>query len=424
MVIDKVFNSQDSFHPISNHIDRPLYQALRAQRLASFRSLAGVCSAWTDTIRMVFWEEVTLFTVSELVAFARAVDDDSDSTKPACIRRLYFWFADYMDRRKGAIAADSAEAQRSFLIILRHMPVHLDVLHVHCDQNHHPLNETLYLSLRYGDQDTPWTIDVAKLIIASHPKACDISMYFAFARNVTHLVLTVTSRDLDTFDSPLPLLHLESLCLQLEFDASIHRSRMLLVANAVAYALDAACRQLQSFTLNLYRHDEVDVVTRTDAAKKILSLAAGPQVSALTLCANPAFQFIHIAKELADAHAFPRLSSLRRLKLDGSGVSPAAFQGMRCYALQLLEVTVMSKITPSRQDGVETMKDILASIPLGALDSLEHLVVNFSNLETSRDQDSLPGSLVSPWIGTKLAWKPLETACSECLITCTITYPE
>jgi hypothetical protein len=199
---------------------------------------------------------------------------------------------------------------------------------------------------------------------------------------------------------------------------------MLLVANAVAYALDTACRQLQSFTLNLYRHDEVDVVTQTDAAKKILSLAAGPQVSVLTLCANPAFQFIHIAKELADAHAFPRLSSLRRLKLDGSGVSPATFRGMRCYALQLLEVTVMSKITPSRQDGVETMKDILASIPLGALDSLEHLVVNFSNLETSRDRDSLPGSLVSPWIGTKLAWKPLETACSECLITCTITYPE
>ena len=51
--------------------------------------------------------------------------------------------------------------------------------------------------------------------------------------------------------------------------------------------------------------------------------------------------------------------------------------------LQTLEVTVMEMRDPFSRDGVETMKDILASFELRELANLEHLVINFSSLETS-----------------------------------------
>jgi hypothetical protein len=101
MIIGEVFNSQQGFYPVSNHVDRPLYQARRTEQLAWFRSIGGVCRAWLGSARTVFWEEVTLFTVPELVDFAQAIN--GDSAKPACIRRLYFRFPDEPHTRRGAL---------------------------------------------------------------------------------------------------------------------------------------------------------------------------------------------------------------------------------------------------------------------------------------------------------------------------------
>ena len=126
--IGKVFNSQQSFHPISNPIDWPLYQAQRTEWLAWFCNMGGVCWAWLGPPRTVFWEEMTLFTVPELVDFTCAIDEDS--AKPACIRRLYFRFPDTCHMRcspsNSVIMKD--EVQHFFPVTLRCLPTHLDVL--------------------------------------------------------------------------------------------------------------------------------------------------------------------------------------------------------------------------------------------------------------------------------------------------------
>jgi hypothetical protein len=79
---------------------------------------------------------------------------------------------------------------------------------------------------------------------------------------------------------------------------------------------------------------------------------------------------------------------------------------------------------PSSRDGVETMKDILASVELRELANLEHLVVDFSSLETSDRRYLSLLSKLGPWVGMKQAWNPLETACAVRHIPCTIRYPE
>jgi hypothetical protein len=48
MIIEEIFNSREYFPSVDHQVDRPLHQAARAQRLAWFRGLAGVCKAWVD----------------------------------------------------------------------------------------------------------------------------------------------------------------------------------------------------------------------------------------------------------------------------------------------------------------------------------------------------------------------------------------
>src|ERR1700683_5388122 len=100
------------------------------------------------------------------------------------------------------------------------------------------------------------------------------------------------------------------------------------------------------------------------------------------------------------------------------------FQQLECFLLQTLEVTVMEMRDPFSRDGVETMKDILASFKLRELANLEHLAVNFSSLETSDKRYRSLLSTFGPWVGTKKAWNPLETVCAVRHIPCTIRYPE
>ncbi|KIM74632.1 hypothetical protein PILCRDRAFT_700495 [Piloderma croceum F 1598] len=153
MIIGEVFHSQQVFYPIRNHVDRPLHQARRTERLAWFRSIGGVCRAWLGPARTVFWEKVNLFTVPELVDFARAIDNDS--AKPACIRRLYFRFPDTRHTRHSPSNSINMrdEAQRCFPVALLCLPTHLDVLHVDCPWNLYVHNETLYHCLKDANRD-------------------------------------------------------------------------------------------------------------------------------------------------------------------------------------------------------------------------------------------------------------------------------
>ena len=423
-IIGEVFNSQDSFRPISHQTDRARYQALRTQRLAWSRSLAGVCRAWVNPARTLFWEEVTLFSVPELVAFARAVDDDS--AKPACIRRLYFRFPSarcYPAYPVGSPSISTTvvdEARRYFSLTLRRLPTHLNVLHIDCDWKLG--HRALYDSLEDANRDPTWKIDVRALVIAWRPISYyDTFAYFTFARNIVHLELTITGHDdYDTFR--LQSLQLQSIVLQMQFD---HGSRRYMpnAAGVLKRALRVACTNLQSLTLNLLDHDEVGPVFYTEAAAEVLSLA-GPSTSVLKLCAKPISNPNNIVTVLAAGNAFTLCPSLQHVQLDSCGVSPDVFQRLGCSALRQLEVIVTERLYPSSRDGVETMRDILASINLEELANLEELVVNFSDLD--RDDTPYPSliSKLGPWAGTKQAWKSLEMACAARHIACTIHHPD
>jgi hypothetical protein len=423
MIVGEIFSSQESFRPVSYHIDRPLHQALRTQRLAWFRSLASVCKTWIGLARAAFWTEVTLFTVQELIDFAHAVEEPS--AKPSCLRRLYFRFPSYPQRNYSPsdFGKVAKEAQRSCTMVLRRLPVHLDVLLVNCDNRHWAPDDILYHSLQAACREHTLTIDVTKLDIDSPPGICDIFTYFAFARNIVHLVLGVTCHDRwNAFSTPMPSMQLESLVLHMQFAGGTAYRLMTVTAMAVTSVLGPACTKLQSLSLNLYGYDDSDENTRIETLNHVLSLC-GPSVSVLNLCAKPAYEFIPIAQELADGNAFPRFPMLLRLHLDEFNVSPDIFRGMGCFELRHLEVTVTETSTPSARDGVETMRDLLASVELNELGNLEDLVINFGRVETG-EQDSPPQSTVGPWIGTELAWKPLEVACAARNIACVIQHPE
>ena len=200
--------------------------------------------------------------VPELVAFARAVKDAS--AKPACIRRLYFHSPSYMYSPLDSATVVN-EAQSSALIALRRLPVHLNVLHINCSRN---LNEILHHSLQAAYQDHMWTVNVTKLEIGSRPDTCDIFSHFAFACNVTDLVLTVTSGGGEhTFKTPISYMHLQSLSINLKFDGGFFYRFMGLVASCATRALRPACTTLQSLTLNLWGYDSTSESIRIEATK-------------------------------------------------------------------------------------------------------------------------------------------------------------
>jgi hypothetical protein len=316
------------------------------------------------------------------------------------------------------------EAQHCFPVALRCLPTHLDVLHVDCPSNLYVHNEALYNCLKDANRDPARTINITELVIAFRPWTYDIFRHFAFTRNVVHFKLTITNRYNDIiFVTPLSSPHLESLVLHIHFGSSEFRRHMPVAEAVVKRVLRPACTKLQSFTLNLYDYDEVGPYFYAEATKEVLSLI-GPSTSRLNLCGKPAFKYIHLAKVFTEANVFAPSPSLQHLQLNASSVSPDVFQQLECFSLQTLEVTVMEMRDPSSRDGVETMNDILASVELRELANLEHLVVNFSSLETSDKQYPLLLSKLGPWAGTKQAWNPLETTCALRHIPCTIRYPE
>jgi hypothetical protein len=424
VIIEEIFSSQESFRSVTYHLDCPLHQAQRTQRLAWFRNLASVCKAWVGPARSAFWTEVTLFTVQELVVFAHAIEEGTFA-KPTCIRRLYFRFIS-IDKRNPPLPnleTVTEEAQRSFFLTLRQLPAQLDVLYVHSDDTYDFIgpDDVLFRSLQATCRDHSFTLDITELDIQSPRGIRDVFTYFAFARNIGHLILTV-SCDVAAFKTPFPSMRLKSLVLQMYFDGGTFLRAMASAARDVTSALRPACTTLHSLTLELYGYDDSSEDTRIEAIKHVLSLN-GPSTSVLNLCCKPIYGQMTILQELVDDNAFPPFPMLLCLHLDGFGVSPDLFRQLGCVELRKLEVTVAETENPSARDGVETMKDILDSIELNELANLEDLAIDFSSVEPYDEGRPLQRR-EGRWVDTEPAWTPLEKACAARNVICIIRHPE
>jgi hypothetical protein len=210
------------------------------------------------------------------------------------------------------------------------LPTHLDVLRVDCPWNLHVHNETLYHCLKDANWDPAWTIDITKLVIEFQPWTYNIFKHFAFTCNL-YFELTVTNRNDDTiFDTPLHLLHLESLVLHMHFGGNEFRHHMPVAAGVVKRVLRPACTKLQSFTLNIYDYDEVGPYFYVEATKEVVSLM-GPSTFGLNLCAKPASKCIHLAKVFTEANIFAPCTSLRCFQLNISGILRMFFDSWNAF---------------------------------------------------------------------------------------------
>jgi hypothetical protein len=378
-------------------------------------------------MRIIFWEEVTFFTITELFAFAAAVNQPS--AKPAVIRRLFFRFSPYRDpdysRSHEEMEVLTSKVLDSFPAIVRCLPAHLDVLHVgHCIYH-----DALYRNLWAVCQNKSWPVEVTKLVITSRPYTRDcVLKYFAFAHNIVHLELRVTCTDgTNVLDSSIPPMQLESLVLTMEFGGGTFYRCMAPAARAIKSALLRACSKLQSLTVILCGYDDSQKLIRIEAMTQVLSLG-GPSMSALTLSARPEYgpDNIPIERELANAKAIPLYPNLLSLHLDRYGVVPDMFTLMGCSELRRLEITLAPTKVEVREgnytlvapDGMETMRNIQSCMELGELGNLEELVVNFGEYSVENRHGQRPRA------DTVEAWKPLEAVCAERNIAFDIWNPE
>lgn len=329
-------------------VDRNMRKERRAQRLQIFRTLALVCSAWLDPARTVFWAEVTLFTIGDLVAFARAVQQPA--AKPACIRSLHFRLPLSIDLKPAqaddALLREATAAKALFPTALRRLPPHLDELHIDCDSHHPARNHVLYHCLSLAARDPAWTIAVPRLHIGPRPSLLfDTLAHVRFARGVRALELALSSRDdAQTFKSALPpRVQLDALALRLEFDGGAYRTHMARAAGAAARALRGACAHLRSLAVHLLAAEDADAAALAQALRAVLALG-GPALAALRIEAQPTpylpSSAAGVAAALAAARAFAPAPGLRTLALGQVGVARAVLQQLRCAALEELEVAV------------------------------------------------------------------------------------
>lgn len=380
---------------------------IRTQRLASFRCLARVCKTWLDPARTVFWTEVVLFSLLELIDFAGAIH--RSESKPACIRTLYFSIC--TRRHTNAVAV---EVRRCFPDALRRLPPHLHMLGV---DTYDQYSSVIYDILTAAHNDHPsWVIDVHKLFIGYRPNRRDIFSFFAFTRNVVHLVLRIS--DLDGYDlsgSPCISMELESVVIKIEFDWSPH---ILDAVHSLTRVLGPACTTLQSLTIELFYPDFMEKLARAEMIKHILSLN-NSTLSTLSLRVMLSYHFQsdinELTKQLTDAGAFTSFTALQNLELGGVGIYPDMFRQMGCSALQRLEVTVMEghrAVKPPVRDGKEAMSNTLESLALVELAKLERLTIKFANI-----------AVYGAWSGTRDTWGSIEEECTKRKIECIVEHP-
>ncbi|KAF7984374.1 hypothetical protein HWV62_15417 [Athelia sp. TMB] len=350
----------------------------RAQRLQTFRTLSLVCSAWLDPTRTVFWAEVTLFKVGDLVAFAQAVQHHS--SKPSCIRRLHFRLPLSIDQKSATRAEEellleAKEAKAHFPAALRLLPAHLEELHVECD-NHYPArNHVLYHCFSLACRDPTWTIDIPRLYIGPRPSLLfDTLVHFRFARSVQALELSLTSRDdCQTFRSPLSHVQLESLALRMEFDGGMYRNHMPRAALAVSKALRRSCANLKCLSIYLLAVEEVESAALVQTMLHIFKLAS-PSLRELKIEASTTpylpSNSASFATTLATAKAFIPCPALRRLQLENVGINPTLLQQLKCADLEELELAA------NRHDCPMLLENILSCLASPELGNLRCLKLN------------------------------------------------
>ena len=176
IIIGEVFNTQEDIISISHQNDGLVHQAQEPRGLHG--SVAWFVSARPGLIQHVRCSApMCLFTVPELIAFARAVE--STHAKLACIRRVYLLFP-ASDPPQNVSSSYLAEAQHSFITIL--CPL-LD-LHTSSRKRSPADDDILYNCLQAA---CTLTIDVTHLVIDFLSGARDIFSHFSFARNTVHL---------------------------------------------------------------------------------------------------------------------------------------------------------------------------------------------------------------------------------------------
>ncbi|KZP05332.1 hypothetical protein FIBSPDRAFT_967367 [Athelia psychrophila] len=389
MIISEAFRAHDLAQTAQGRpelyrfVDRRMRKERRAQRLQMFRTLSLVCSAWLDPARTVFWAEVTLFAVGDLVAFARAVQQPA--SKPACIRRLHFRLPLSIDQKsvqaEEELMLEAKEAKAHFPAALRLLPAHLEEFYVDCD-NHYPArNHVLYHCLSLACRDPAWTIAIPRLYIGPRPSLLfDTLAHFRFARSVRALELSLTSRDdCQTFRSPLPHVQLESLALRLEFDGGLYRNHMPRATAAAAKALRGACARLRSLAVHMLAVEDVDAAALAQTMKHVFTLAGRP-LAALTIAASATpylpSNSAGFAAALAAAHAFVPCPALRTLRLHQVGIDPDVLQQLQCAGLEELEVAVS-------RPGCPVLKEsLLACLGAPELRNLQRLRITCSDVES------------------------------------------
>lgn len=363
-------------------LDRAMRKERRALRLKMFCRIAVVCKTWLDPARTVFWSEVALFTVGELVAFSRAVQHPS--SKPACIRSLHLRLPQNIDQKspprpKEELLKEAKEAKAEFPAALRLLPAHLDELRVDCD-NHHPArNHVLYHSISTACQDPTWIIDIPYLRIGPRPSLLlDTFTYFRFTRNVRHLELSFTSRDdSQTFGSPLPLMQLDSLVLRMKFDGVTYLHRMPFAASAVAKVLRQSCTTLRSLFIHLLAVDEIEPSKFIQTMKNIFSLLS-PSLSTFKLRARTGTpETENPTLILTSSKAFVPCPTLRKLYLDDVGLTPEVFRQLKCTELRELEVEV------KKPGSFEFKARLFRCLAVPELRNIEVLKINCPDLEST-----------------------------------------
>lgn len=367
---------------------RVLTRNRRKQRLEQFRNLARVCRNWLDPARVVYWAEVTLVTLPEIIAFADALG--GPSSKPTCIRSVSFFMLDYLQYAPMKMHTEEivAKVLDVFPSILRALPKDLFRFEMDCiSHGRLPWTIIIYDCLRSASQSEAGSItNVTSLIIGPRPDTRQFFDALSFARNVTHLALTISNLDdATTFSLPCPSWRLESFDLNLTYKGGGLDSLARPIAEAIQKTLAPACSNLKSLNIEIQGRHIRDFRHSSSLLGLMLSLS---HTSLTHLCIR-AVQIFPKSLELplrlpnGDFAAVLLTAqiqcclALQHLELHNVGLHLKMFHQLRCKELRYLEVT----------GGYPDMRfetDLVAILDSPELSQLKNLVINFGKGTTRK----------------------------------------